>query len=53
MRYAEKLIDDDNGTVLVTVPDLPEAITFGDDRDDAMARAKGAIETAIMGDSCS
>jgi antitoxin HicB len=49
MRYAVKLIDDDNDTILVTVPDLPEAITFGDDRDDALARASDAIETAIMG----
>lgn len=49
MRYAVKLARDDNGTILVTVPDLPEAITFGDDRDDALVRAADAIETAIMG----
>lgn len=49
MRYALKLAHDDNGTILVTVPDLPEAITFGDDRDDALVRAADAIETAIMG----
>ena len=49
MRYAVKLAHDDNGTILVTVPDIPEAITFGDDREDALARAADAIETAIMG----
>jgi antitoxin HicB len=49
MRYAVTLAPDDNGTILVTVPDIPEAVTFGDDRDDALARALDAIETAIMG----
>lgn len=49
MRYAVTLAADDNGTVLVTVPDLPEAITFGEDRDDALARAADAIESALMG----
>ena len=49
MRYAVTLAPDDNGTVLVTVPDLPEAVTFGKDREDALARAVDAIETALMG----
>ena len=49
MRYAVTLAPDDNGTILVTVPDIPEAVTFGEDRDDALARAVDAIETAIMG----
>jgi antitoxin HicB len=49
MRYAVNLVPDDNGTVLVTVPDIPEAITFGEDREDALARVIEAIETAIMG----
>jgi antitoxin HicB len=48
MRYAVNLSPDDNGTILVRVPDIPEAITFGEDRDDALARAVDAIETAIM-----
>ena len=49
MRYPVTLTPDDNGTLLVTVPDLPEALTFGEDRDDALARAIDAIETALMG----
>jgi antitoxin HicB len=49
MRYAVSLVPDDNGTILVTVPDIPEAVTFGEDREDALARAVDAIETAIMG----
>ncbi len=49
MRYAIKLAPDDNATLLVTVPDMPQAITFGEDREDALARAVEAIESAIMG----
>lgn len=49
MRYAVTLTPDDNGTLLVTVPDLPDALTFGEDREDALARAVDAIETALMG----
>lgn len=49
MRYAVKLLKDNNDTILATVPDIPEAITFGENREDALARALDAIETAIMG----
>ena len=49
MRYAVTLAPDDNGTILVTVPDLPDAVTFGKDREDALERAVDAIETALMG----
>lgn len=49
MRYAIKLIRDGNGTLMVSVPEFPEALTFGEDRQDALARAVEAIETAIMG----
>jgi antitoxin HicB len=49
MRYSIVLTPDDNDTFLVTVPDVPEAVTFGEDREDALARAAGAIETALMG----
>lgn len=37
----------DGDTVLVTFPDLPEAITFGADTDDALAQAVDALETAL------
>jgi antitoxin HicB len=49
LRYAVELTPDDNGTLLVTVPDLPEAITFGEDREEALARAVDAIGSALMG----
>lgn len=40
-------LQDDDGTVLATSPDFPELTTFGDDRDEALARAVGALEEAI------
>jgi antitoxin HicB len=43
------LADDNNGTVLVTCPDLPEVVTFGEDEAGALDRAVDAIETAIIG----
>ena len=49
LRYSVKLTADDNGTLLVTVPDLPEVTTFGDDVEDALVRAVDAIATALQG----
>lgn len=49
LRYSVSLSPDDNGTILVTVPDLPDAVTFGDNRDEALVRAVDAIESALMG----
>ena len=46
LTYPIELTDDD-GTVLVTSPDFPELTTFGDDRDEATARAVDALEEAI------
>ena len=47
LGYRIKIEPDDNGTLLVTCPALPEVTTFGDDEADAMRRAVGAIEEAI------
>jgi antitoxin HicB len=47
ITYRVKLVPDSNGTVLVTSPDFPELVTFGQDRDDALSRAIGAFEEAI------
>jgi len=47
LRYPVKLETDDNGTVLVTCPSLPEVTTFGEDDADALAHAVGAIEEAL------
>lgn len=47
MNYPVVLTPDDNGTLLVTCPDLPEVTTFGEDRDEALQRAADAIEEAL------
>jgi antitoxin HicB len=47
MRFAVTLTPDDNDTLLVTVPDLPEAVTFGEDRNEALLRADGAGKAAL------
>lgn len=46
ISYRVKL-QDDEGTVLVTSPDFPELVTFGDDREDALSYAVGAFSEAI------
>ncbi len=46
ISYRVKL-ENDEGTVLVTSPDFPELVTFGDDRDDALSYAVGAFSEAI------
>ena len=37
----------DGDNWLVTFPDIPEAITFGEDEDEALLQAKDALETAL------
>ena len=40
-------LEDDYGTFLATSPDFPELTTFGQDREEAIARAADALEEAI------
>jgi antitoxin HicB len=47
LGYRIKLEPDDNGTLLVTCPALPEVTTFGDDEAGALRHAVDAIEEAI------
>lgn len=49
LRYPVKLGRDNNGTILITAPDLPEVTTFGENVEDALARAGDAIATALQG----
>jgi len=49
LRYPVKLKRDTNGTTLASFPDVPEAHTFGEHRDEALRRAVDALETAFMG----
>src|ERR1022692_2289871 len=49
LRYHVKLSKDTNNTILVEVPDVPGALTFGEDREEALLRAPDAIETVLIG----
>ena len=40
-------LEEDDGSVLATSPDFPELTTFGDDREEALARTVHALEEAI------
>jgi antitoxin HicB len=47
LRYPVVFEHDDNDTLLVSFPDIPEAHTFGEDKDDALVRAKDVLVTAL------
>jgi antitoxin HicB len=49
LRYHVKLSKDTNGTILAEVADVTGALTFGEDREEALLRAPDAIETVLMG----
>lgn len=40
-------LEPDDDTIMVTIPDVPEVVTFGEDEADALARAVDALETAL------
>ena len=47
LNFPVVLRADDNGAILVTFPDIPEAATYGDGRADALAHAVDALDAAI------
>jgi len=47
LAYRLDLSPDSNATLLVTFPDFPEAVTFGEDETDALVRAVDALETVL------
>jgi antitoxin HicB len=47
LQYPLTLEEDDNGTVLVDFPDIPEAHSVGDDITAALANALDAFETVF------
>ena len=47
LNYPVEITPDDNGTVMVSFPDLPGARTFGDDAADGLANAVDALETML------
>ena len=46
-EFPVTLTKDDNGTVLAMFVDVPEAITFGADEDEALLNAIDALETGL------
>ena len=47
LAYPVTLTRDTNSTLLVTFPDVPEASSVGDDREDALINALDALESAL------
>ena len=47
MRYPVNLEAAEEGGFVVTFPDIPEAITQGEDRADALHHAADALESAL------
>jgi antitoxin HicB len=47
LEYEIRLTPDDNGTLLVTCPQLPIVATFGESEEEARRHAVDAIETAL------
>jgi len=47
IKYRVKLEPDDNDTVLVTAPDFPGVVTFGNTREEALDYAVGAFREMI------
>lgn len=48
LTYPIELTRDDNETLLVRIPDIPGAITFGDSEEDALERAIDCLETMLL-----
>jgi antitoxin HicB len=48
MQYLAKFTPDKDGGILVTFPDIPEAITGGETEQEALANAEQALELAIL-----
>lgn len=49
LYYAAKLVPDPGGGFVVTFPDVPEAITHGESREEATANARDALGMALLG----
>jgi antitoxin HicB len=47
--YPVDLTEDEGGGFVVTFSDMPYGVTEGDDDEDALANAVGALETVIIG----
>lgn len=48
LTYCYTLTPDDNGTLLITFPDVPEAVAVTESREDISANAAEGLETALQ-----
>ncbi|MCM1128966.1 MAG: type II toxin-antitoxin system HicB family antitoxin [Alistipes senegalensis] len=48
LAYPVKLTPDDNGTVLIEMPDIPEVTSVGDNEEEALLNVREALECAIQ-----
>lgn len=48
LTFPVELSPDDNGTFLATFPDVPGAVTFGDDEEQALVHAVDVLETMLL-----
>lgn len=47
LSYPVRIVPEGEGSVRLTFPDLPEAVVFGTDEDDAFAQATPVLETVL------
>ena len=47
MKYPVKLESDSDDTVMVSFPDLPGTLTYGEDEEDGLLRALDALESMV------
>lgn len=47
LRYPVEIIQDDNGSYLITCPDIPEMASVGEDLESALLEAEEGLETAL------
>lgn len=47
LRYPVDVIQDTNGTYLVTCPDIPEMASVGEDIEEALLEAEDGLQTAL------
>lgn len=47
LHYPVEVTPDDNGTFLVTCPDIPEMTSVGDDLESALLEAEEGLQTAL------
>lgn len=48
LAYPVKLTPDDNDTIMIEIPDIPEVTSVGDDEEEALLNVREALECAVQ-----